>query len=80
LESPVLSSKVGCEHPILHLSGTGRASQETDYQAPVSKHSLAFSIVSQFGVCIWDGPPGGEVSGWPFLQSRVHTLSLYFLP
>ena len=45
--------------------------------APVSKHSLASAIVSGFGVCIWDGSPGGTVSGWPFLQFLLHTLSLY---
>jgi hypothetical protein len=32
------------------------------YQAPVSKHLLAFTIVSGFGDCIWDGYPGG--AGW----------------
>ena len=50
------------------------------YQAPVSKHFLASTIVSGFGDCIWDGSPGGAVSGWPFLQSLLHTLSLYLLP
>jgi hypothetical protein len=48
------------------------------YQAAVSKHILASTIVSAFGDCIWDGSPGGTVSGWPFLQSLLHTLSLYF--
>ena len=33
------------------------------YQAPVSKHFLASAIVSGFGVCMWDGSPGGAVSG-----------------
>ena len=49
------------------------------YQAPVSKHLLAFTIVSEFGDSVWDGSPGGAVSGWPFLQSLLHTLSPYFL-
>jgi hypothetical protein len=49
------------------------------YQAPVSKHFLASAIVSGFGVCMWDGSPGGAVSGWPFFQSLLHSLSLYFL-
>jgi hypothetical protein len=49
------------------------------YQAPVSKHFLASVIVSGFGVCIWDGSPGGAVSGWPFLQSLLHSLFLYFV-
>jgi hypothetical protein len=49
------------------------------YQAPVSKHFLASALVSGFGDCIWDGFPSGAVSGWPFLQSLLHTLSPYFL-
>ena len=49
------------------------------YQAPVSKHFLASAIVSGFGGCIWDESPVGAVSGWPFLQSLLHTLSPYFL-
>ena len=50
------------------------------YQASVSKHLLASTIVSVFGNCILDGSPGGAVSGWPFLQLMLHTLSLYLLP
>jgi hypothetical protein len=46
------------------------------YQAPVSKLLLASTKVSGFGDCIWDGFPGGAVSGWSFLQSLLHTLSL----
>jgi hypothetical protein len=46
------------------------------YQVPVSKHLLESTIVSEFGDCIWDGSPGGAVSGWPFLQALLHTLSL----
>jgi hypothetical protein len=33
------------------------------YQAPVSKLLLASTIVSAFSDCIWDGSPGGAVSG-----------------
>jgi len=50
------------------------------YQVPVSKHFLASAILSGFGVCISDGFPGGAVSGRPFIQSLLHTLSRYFLP
>ena len=32
------------------------------YQASVSKHLLASTIVSGFGDCIWDGSPGGKIS------------------
>jgi hypothetical protein len=45
------------------------------YQAPVIKLLLASTIVSGFGGCIWDGSPGGAVSGWSFLQS-LSTLCL----
>jgi hypothetical protein len=33
------------------------------YQAPVTKHLLASTIVSGFGGCSWLGSPGGTVSG-----------------
>ena len=33
------------------------------YQAPISKHFLSSAIVSVFGVCMWDGSSGGEISG-----------------
>jgi hypothetical protein len=46
------------------------------YQAPVSKYLLAPTIVSGFSVCLWDESPVVAVSGWPFLQSLLHTLSL----
>jgi hypothetical protein len=39
------------------------------YRAPVSKHFVASAVESGFGVCVWDGSPGGAVSGWPFLHS-----------
>jgi hypothetical protein len=42
------------------------------YQAPVSKHLLASTIVSRFGNCIWDRSPGGAVSGWPFFSQGAH--------
>jgi hypothetical protein len=49
------------------------------YQAPVNMHFLASAIVSGFDGCIWDGSPCGAVSWWPFLQSLLHSLPLYFL-
>jgi hypothetical protein len=45
------------------------------YQAPVSMHFLVSIIVPAFGDCMWDGSPNGALSGWPFLQSLLHTLS-----
>jgi hypothetical protein len=49
------------------------------YQAPVSKHFLLSTIVSEFCVCMWDASPGGVVSRWPFPQSLLPSLSLYLL-
>jgi hypothetical protein len=42
------------EHPLLYLSGTGRASHET---AISGKLLLASTIVSGFDGCIWDVTP-----------------------
>jgi hypothetical protein len=44
------------------------------YHAPVSKLFLASKIMFGFDDFIWDGFPGGAVSGWSFLQSLLHTL------
>jgi hypothetical protein len=44
--------------PLLYLPGIGKASQ-----APESKILLASTIVSGFGGGLWDGSPGGAVSG-----------------
>jgi hypothetical protein len=33
--------------------------------------------VSGFGDCIWDGSPGGAVSGWPFLPSLHFSIFNY---
>jgi hypothetical protein len=41
------------------------------YQGPVSKLLLAFTIVSGFGDCIWDGSPGGQ-------SMDGHSFSLCF--
>jgi hypothetical protein len=35
------------------------------YQAPVSKHLLASTIVSGFSDCIWDGFTSWAISVWP---------------
>jgi hypothetical protein len=39
------------------------------YQDPVRKCFLASAIVSELGVCRWDGSLGGAVSGYPLLKS-----------
>ena len=51
------------------------------YQSPFSKHFLASIIVSWFGIWNVYGMTVREtVSGWPFLQSLLYTLSPYLLP
>jgi hypothetical protein len=49
------------------------------YLAPVSKCFLTSTIVSGFGVCRWDRSVSGAISGWPFLDFLLHSLSLHFL-
>jgi len=39
-------------------------------QAVVSKHFLASAIVTGFGVCVWDGSPGGWVREYPHRSRR----------
>jgi hypothetical protein len=39
------------------------------YQVPVSQFLLVSAIVSGFGGCLWDGSPGGAVSGWLVIPS-----------
>jgi hypothetical protein len=38
------------------------------YHAPVSKHFLASTIVSGFGICMGNRSLSGAVPGWPFLH------------
>jgi len=81
----VFSLVADCEHPLLYLSGSPEPLMRHSYQASVSKHFLASATVTWFGGCIWDGSPDGAVSGWPFLQSVLYTLSYfssheYFVP
>ena len=64
----------GCEHPLLDLPGTVKASQEIVISGFCQKAFVASKIVSWFGNCIWDGFPGGTVTGWPFLLSQVDIL------
>ena len=64
---PVLRPMDGCEHPLLYLPGTGRASQETAISGSCQLSLVGICLVSGFGGGLWDGSPGGEVSGWTFL-------------
>jgi hypothetical protein len=43
----------------------------------ISMCFLTSTIVSGFGDCIWNMSPGRIVSGWPFLQSLLHTVSVF---
>ena len=56
--------KRGCKNVPWYLSLSGGASEETTVAGSCQKHLLASSIVSGLGVCMWDGSPGGEGSGW----------------
>ena len=73
---PVLSPMVGCEQPRLYLPGYGRASQDTAISASCQEALLGIPNIVWFGDYIWDGSPGGAVSGWPFFQS-LHSVSIF---
>jgi hypothetical protein len=76
---PMLSPMDGCYWSDCIGQALAQPLRRQLYQAPVSMHFLASAIVSGFGVCIWDGSPGGAVYGGSFLQSLLPILSLYFL-
>ena len=75
---PVLSSMVAVSihFCICHALAEPLRLDRQLYEASVSKHLLASTIVSEFGNSIWDGFLGGAVSVWSFLQSLFHTLFL----
>jgi hypothetical protein len=75
----VLSPMVGCKYPYRFGQDLAELLRQQLYQVPVSKYFLALALMSQVGVCMWDGFPGGSLSGWPFLRSPFYSLSLYFL-
>ena len=60
---PVISQMDGCKHLPVYLSGSDRDSWEKAISGSCQLHSLASAIVSAFDDCIWDGSPGGAVSG-----------------
>ena len=70
----VLSPMVGCEHPPLYLSGSDRASQQTAVSGFCQQALLGIHN------CVWvwwlymGGIPWKAVSGWPCLQSLLHTF------
>ena len=59
----LLSPKDGCEHPLLYLSGTGKASQETAISGSCQQALVGIHNSFRFGDYIWDGIPGRVVSG-----------------
>jgi hypothetical protein len=80
LTSPLasLSPMVAHKHTPLYLSGSGRASNRT--AIPGSCQQELLGINNNVWFCWrWDGCAGGAISGWPFLQSLLHFLSLHFL-
>jgi len=71
--SPIVSIGICISKALENLSGnihTWLLSASTSW----------YQLVTGFCGCIWDGFPGGAISGWPFLQRLFHFLSLYFLP
>ena len=46
----------------------GEPLRRQSYQAPVSEHLLAFTIVSGFSDCMWDGSPGVKALSGPSLH------------
>jgi hypothetical protein len=38
-----------CEHPLLYLPGTGKASQETAISGSLQQNIVAYAVVSVFG-------------------------------
>ena len=64
----VLHPMDDCEHPLLYLPGTGRASQETAISDSCQQTLVGICLVSGFGGCLWGGSLGAAVSGWSFLR------------
>ena len=65
-----------CEHLLLYLPGTGRASKETAISGSCQQALIGICLVTGFGGFLWSGSPSGAVSGWSVLQALLLTLSL----
>jgi hypothetical protein len=74
----VLSPIVGCKHHFWISQTMAGPLRRKLYQAPDSKHFLSSAIMSGFGGCVWDGSPGGAVSGCTLLHSLLHNSSCDF--
>jgi hypothetical protein len=57
---PVLRPMYDYVHPLLYLSSTGKASQETDLSGSCQQALLLSSIVSGFAGCLWNGSQVGQ--------------------
>jgi hypothetical protein len=68
----------GCIYPHLYWWSSGRASKGTAIPGSFQQFLLGISVVSVFGVSRLDRFLFVAVSGWPFLQSLLHFLSLHF--
>lgn len=82
---PIFSPVVGCHHQLCICQALVESLRRQLYWASDSKHLLASTIVSEFGVCIWGWSPAGAVSGCHFILSLLNTcLSIssceYFVP
>ena len=67
----VLRPMDDCEHPLLYLPGTGRASQETAISGSYQQALVGICLVTGFSGCLWSGSPSGALSGWLFLQALL---------
>jgi hypothetical protein len=69
LETPPHSVKwLDASTPLSICQALAETLRRQLYQVLVSKHFTASPIVSRFGVCIWDGFPGREVSAPHFVS------------
>jgi hypothetical protein len=73
---PRLSPMVGCEYLYLCYSDAVRSSQRTTILGSYLQALPGISNGVRFAICKWNGSLGGVFSGWPFLQSLLHYLSL----
>jgi hypothetical protein len=53
-----------CEHSLVYLPGTGRASQETAVSGSCQQALVNICLVTGFGGCLWGGSPSRAVCGW----------------
>ena len=85
LETPCSVQWLAVNICLCTLQDLAEPLRRQQYLTPESMHFLASTTLSGFSNCIWDGSPGGAVSGWPFF-SLCPTLypyissCVYFVP